>query len=260
MPDRVRIPHRATVLSTEPLTPHMVRLVFGGEGLRRFPGGDFSDRYVKLQVPEPATGRTRTRTYTVRDWDEDARRLTIDFVVHGDAGIAGPWASAARPGDELEFFGPGGAYTPDPEADWHLLIGDASVIPAIGLSLARVPAGRPVWVVVEVDDEDERQPLETPADLHLSWVYRSADPGEEPELLLEAVRALDLPTGRGDAFVHGEATAVRNVRRHLLVERGLDPATLSASGYWKHRSEDERWREEKAEWRRMAEADVAQTA
>lgn len=258
MPDRPRIPHRATVLSAKPLTPQMVRIVFGGDGLARFPGGDFSDRYVKLQVPEAGTGRIRTRTYTVRDWDGDAQQLTIDFVVHGDEGIAGPWAAAARPGDELEFFGPGGGYTPDPAADWHLLVGDASVIPAIGLSLQRIPAGRPVWVVIEVPDEGEQQPLSTAGDLHLSWVY--AAPGESPELLLEAVRALDLPGGDGHAFVHGEATAVRNVRRHLLVERGLEADRLSASGYWKYRREDERWREEKAEWRRLAEADVAPAA
>lgn len=258
VPDRVRIPHRATVLRTEPLTAHMVRIVFGGDGLSQFPGGEYSDRYVKLQVPEPDAGRTRTRTYTVRDWDGDARLLTIDFVVHGAEGVAGPWAAAARPGDELEFFGPGGGYTPDPEAEWHLLVGDASVIPAISLSLARIPAGRPVWVVIEVTDESEQQPLSCDGELHLSWVY--ATPGQQPEILLDAVRALDLPFGRGHAFVHGEASAVRQVRRHLLVDRGLDPDALSASGYWKYRSDDERWREQKAEWRRLAEADVAAPA
>jgi NADPH-dependent ferric siderophore reductase len=252
-----RIPRRATVLRTERLTPNMVRVVLGGAGLADFEAGAFTDHYVKLQLPDPGGEKTRTRTYSVRHWDADARELTIDFVVHGDSGVAGPWAASAQPGDELAFLGPGGAYTPDPEADWHLLVGDASVIPAISASLPRIPAGVPVQVVIEVDGAAEEQPLTTAGDLRLTWLHRTAPPGEEPELLVEAVRALRLPEGRGHAFVHGEAGSVRAVRRHLLVERGMDPASLSVSGYWKLRRTEEGWREDKAEWRQLAEADLA---
>jgi NADPH-dependent ferric siderophore reductase len=250
-----RQPRTATVISTERLTPNMVRVVLGGEGLDGFAAGEFTDHYVKLRLP--ADGDVKTRTYSVRDWDAGARRLTIDFVVHGDTGVAGPWAAAARPGDTLDLLGPGGAYTPDPEADWHLLAGDASVIPAIAASLARIPAGVPVIVVLEVDGPEEEQPLSSPGELDLRWLHRSRPPGEEPELLVEAVAALELPAGRGHAFVHGEASAVRAVRRHLLVDRGLDPESLSATGYWKLRRTEEGWREDKAEWRRLADADTA---
>ena len=89
---------------------------------------------MKLQFPRegaPEDERPKVRTYTVREWDPDARRLTIDFVVHGDEGIAGPWAAAAAPGDTVDLRGPGGGYAPDPSADWHLLAGDTAVIPAI---------------------------------------------------------------------------------------------------------------------------------
>src|SRR3954449_8237178 len=127
---------KAVVEHAERLTPRMIRIVFGGEDLAGFGAGEFTDHYVKLRIGE------RTRTYTVRDWDGE--RLTIDFVVHGAEGVAGPWAAAAEPGDELLLLGPGGAYTPDPDADWHLMAGDASVIPAITASLQRIPAGVPV--------------------------------------------------------------------------------------------------------------------
>lgn len=250
-----RPPRQATVLRREPLTPHMVRVVLGGDGLRGFEAGAFTDHYVKLRLPD-RDGTIRTRTYTVRDWDAAAGELTIDFVVHGDAGVAGPWAARAEPGDTLELLGPGGAYTPDPDADWHLLAGDACVLPAIAAALRRIPPGVPVHVVAEVDGEDERQELATPGDLRLTWLHRSAPPGEEPELLAGAVRALELPAGRGQAFVHGEASSVRALRRHLLAERGLDPAALSISGYWKLRRTEEGWREDKAEWQRLAEADL----
>ena len=116
---------QATVVSVEPLTPHMIRVVVGGDDLDGLEVGEFTDHYVKLRIGE------RTRTYTVSDWDGE--RLTIDFVVHGDEGVAGPWAAAAKPGDTLELRGPGGAYTPDPDAGWHLMVGDPSVVPAIVL-------------------------------------------------------------------------------------------------------------------------------
>ena len=65
------------------------------------------------------------------------------------------------------------------------------------------------------------------------------------------------PPGRVHAFVHGEASSVRAVRRHLLVEREIAPEALSVSGYWKRQRTDEQWREDKAEWNRLAEQDVA---
>jgi NADPH-dependent ferric siderophore reductase len=254
----------------ERLTPHMIRIVVAGEDLRGFGAGEFTDHYVKLQLPPPGASYSapfdledvksrlpreqwpRVRTFSVRDWDPETRRLTIDFVVHGDTGVAGPWAANAKPGDRLQLFGPGGAYAPDPGADWHLLIGDEAVIPAIAASLARVPAGRPAHVLIEVGGPDDELELETPGELHLTWLHRT-----QPDVTLEAVRALEFPPGRVHAFVHGEATMVREVRRHLLVDRGLAREDLSVSGYWKRTRTEEGWREEKAEWNRLAELDVA---
>jgi NADPH-dependent ferric siderophore reductase len=254
------------------LTPHMVRIVFGGEDLVGFGAGAFSDHYVKLQLPPPGADYRapfdveqiratrpreqwpRTRTYTVRAWDPQRTRLTLDFVVHGDVGVAGPWAAAATLGDALQLQGPGGAYTPDPQADWHLLVGDPSVIPAISASLARIPDGKPVHVLIEVDGADDEQPLSSPGDLTVTWLRRGDD-GEE--VLVDALRALEFPGGEVHAFVHGEAGSVRAVRRHLLVDRAVPKDALSASGYWKRSRTDEGWREDKPEWNRLAEADVS---
>jgi NADPH-dependent ferric siderophore reductase len=240
-----------TVRETARLTPEMVRIVVDGDDLDGFGAGAFTDHYVKCRFGD------RTRSYTVRDWDPGRRRLTLDFVVHGDHGLAGPWAARAQVGDTLEMMGPGGAYTPDPTADWHLMVGDDAVIPAIAASLSRVPAGVPVFVVAEVSSPDHEQPLSTPGDLQLTWLHRPGGPGEDPELQLRAVEGLALPAGRGHAFVHGEASAVRLIRRHLVVERGMAAESLSASGYWKLRRTDEEWRSEKREWLRQAEQDLA---
>jgi NADPH-dependent ferric siderophore reductase len=239
------------VTETVWLTPTMVRVVVGGPDLDGFGAGAFTDHYVKCRFAD------KTRSYTVRAWDPDRRLLTLDFVVHGDRGLAGPWAAGAQPGDRLELMGPGGAYTPSAQAEWHLLVGDDSALPAIAVSLSRIPAGIPTFVVLEVDGPEHRQPLSSPGELEVVWLDRRAGPGEDPSLQLDAVTALALPEGRGHAFVHGEATTVRLVRRHLVVERGLPTECLSASGYWKLRRTDEEWRAEKRDWMALADADLA---
>jgi NADPH-dependent ferric siderophore reductase len=259
------------VLSVERLTPRMVRVVVGGDDLDGFGAGAFTDHYVKVQLPPPGAEYAapfdaeaikerlpreqwpRIRSYTVRAWDPEARLLTLDFVVHGDHGVAGPWAAAAAPGDVLQIMGPGGAYTPDPGAAWHLMVGDLAVLPAIAASLERVPADVPVHVLVELDDDADRQELTSPGDLRATWLRSDGTAA----VLLDAVRALAFPEGPVHAFVHGEASTVRAVRKHLVLDRGVPLDALSVSGYWKRTRTDEEWRADKAEWKRLADADLA---
>jgi NADPH-dependent ferric siderophore reductase len=271
-PERRRTPRVVEVVDVMELTPRMVRVEFGGAGLEGFSAGEFTDHYVKLQFPpaeadyaapfdqeeiratRPREQWPRTRTYSVRRWDTDHGRLAIDFVVHGDEGVAGPWARQAARGDRLQLQGPGGAYAPDPDAPAYLLVGDPSVMPAIAVSLERVPAGRPVDVVLQVADADDELELTTPGDLRVRWLYEEGD-----DVLAQAVRGLELPEGT-DAFVHGEASSVRALRRYLIVERGMSRDRLSVSGYWKRSRTEEGWREDKPEWNRLVEADEAQAA
>ncbi len=244
------------VESVVDLTPTLRRIVFGGEGLAGFEPAEFTDQYVKLRFPRegaPADERPKVRTYTVRDWDPGRRLMTIDFVVHGDEGIAGPWAAAATPGDRLEMRGPGGAYAPDPDFAWHLMAGDASVIPAISVSLTRVPAGVPVHVFIQVHGPEEEVELVSPGDLLVHWLHGEAD----EELVVEAISALEFPPGDVQVFLHGEATSVRLARRHLVVDRRVPAKALSASGYWKRSLTDEAWREAKADWNLQVETDAA---
>jgi hypothetical protein len=57
-------------------------------------------------------------------------------------------------------------------------------------------------------------------------------------------------------FVHGEASVVREIRRHLVLDRGLAREALSASGYWKLDEDDETWRARKADFNRQADAEL----
>jgi NADPH-dependent ferric siderophore reductase len=228
---------------------------------------------VKLQLPRPGVSypepfdleRIRaelprdqwplSRTYTVRAWDADSRELTIDFVYHGDEGVAGPWAVAARPGDVLRFMGPGGGYAPRAEADWHLMVGDESALPAIGASLERVPEGAPARVFVEVAGPEEEQELPTPGDAEIVWLHRNGAP--VGDALVQAVRELDFPSEDVHVFVHGEANFVKQLRRHLRVERALPLEKWSISGYWRRGRDEDGWQSTKREWNREVEEEEA---
>ncbi|MFE1047172.1 siderophore-interacting protein [Streptomyces olivaceus] len=264
-----RRPHTAQVVRTERLTPHMQRVVLGGESLAAFAADTCTDHYVKLlfpaggaTYPEPFDmERIReefpreqwpvTRTYTVRHWDAEHREMTLDFVIHGDEGLAGPWAQRVRPGETVLFMGPGGAYAPDTTADWHLLAGDESALPAIARSLEALPDGARAVVFVEVDGPEEEQKIDS--DVEVVWLHR----GDRPvgRALVEAVRALDFPEGRLHAFVHGEAACVKELRRYLRVERGIPREDLSISGYWRLGHNEDGWQASKREWNARIEAE-----
>lgn len=195
------------------------------------------------------------RRYTVRAWDAAEQRLTIDFVVHGDFGVAGAWAVHAEPGDVLVLEGPGGGFRPDVEADWFLLVGDESALPAIAASLEVVPAGTLTVVRVLCDGPDHQTELDCPGNLDLAWVHRVGDARDE-ELLTESVKDIAFPRGRVQAFILGEATEIRAIRRHLLVDRGLSRQDMSCSPYWRRDMADEAWRAVKRDFVQAMDADV----
>jgi NADPH-dependent ferric siderophore reductase len=268
-PPRKRTPRTATVLRTSRVTPHLVRIVLGGEGLTGF-APEHADSYVKLLFPPagapyatpfdvddvqarlPRAQWPVTRTYTVRSWDAAPGELTVDVVLHGDEGVAGPWAAAARPGQTLQLFGPGGAWSPDADADWHLLVGDETALPAIAAALEALPAGARAEVFVEVAGPTEEQDLALAPGVRLTWVHRGAVAGVA---LVAAVCGADLPGGDVHAFVHGEAGAVRELRRFLRTGLGVPRERMSASGYWRLGRTDEAWRAEKREWNAAVEAE-----
>lgn len=249
-----------TVVRTEQLSPHLIRVVLGGAGFTNFVDNDCTDRYVKLVVPRPGvtypepftmesvqTALPRElwpaiRTYTVRRYDPAAQELWIDFVHHGDEGIAGPWAARARPGDVIRLRGPGGAYRPDPTADHHLLAGDAAALPAIASALEAVPETASVTAIIEVDERADCIELTMPPSIALRWLCRS----EGSQSFAEAVRSLDLPPGRTQAFVHGELHDTLWLKP-LLLDRGVHPDDLSLSGYWRRGKDEEGFQAEKHE-------------
>lgn len=273
---------RFQVARTEQLTRHMVRVVLSSSQFDTFVPSKFTDSYVKLAfvaddidtaaLPQPLTldsfaevppeKRPSVRTMTVRHVDVAAAELTLDIVVHGEHGVAGAWAASAEPGQPIYLMGPGGAYTPDPAADWHLLAGDESALPAIANALEALPPSAVGNAFVEVAGPEDEIPLTAPEGVAVSWVYRGARADLAPEdragdfaPLIEAVTtALWLP-GQLQVFIHGEAQAVmHNLRPYIRKERGVDAKWASSiSGYWRRGRTEETFRQWKKE---LAEAEA----
>lgn len=233
------------MISTEFLNPHLVRVRLGGPGFAHFEDRPETDKYAKLKfTTPPPESHPVTRTYTVRRVDAEAQTIDIDFVVHGDEGLAGPWAATVEPGAPLSLFGPGGGYAPDPDADWYLLAGDLSAVPAIAAALETLPADAVGAALIEIDADDAQLDLEAPEGVEVRWIL---DPSHETSLLADAVRELAWRDGHVDVFAHGERESMKALRRVLFDERALERAQVSLSGYWARGRTEDRFQAEKRE-------------
>lgn len=234
-----------TVLDATWLNSQLVRVRLGGAGFSQFQDRPETDKYVKLRFPAPEPGAAPvTRTYTVRRVDHDAQAIDIDFVIHGDEGLAGPWAASVRPGATISLMGPGGGYSPDPDAEWHLFAGDLSAVPAIGAALEALAPDAQGTAVIEVDAEDAIVDLARPAGVELVWV---TNPDHATSVLADAVRGIEWREGRVHVFAHGEREAMKELRRVFFEEKGLERGQVSLSGYWARGRTEDRFQAEKRE-------------
>src|SRR6202042_1249995 len=192
------------VLGREQLSPHTVRITAGGPGFDALRMNEFTDKYAKILFVDPALGLTPPydlaalreslppgrqpvpRTYTLRRADPRRQELAIDFVVHGDEGIAAPWAAHAEPGDILTLSGAGGAYHPDPGCDWHLFAGDESALPAICSALEALPGDARGLAYLETSGPGEYLDAKAPSSVQVIWLHRP-QAGSQPPMLADAL-------------------------------------------------------------------------
>jgi NADPH-dependent ferric siderophore reductase len=263
MADRVPVTKcptfRLTVRCLTRIAPSVTRMVAGGPALASYQENGFTDAHVRILFPLagvaypgdfhmrrirsrlPREERQPTRTYTVRSIDRAAGELAVEFFDHGQPGLARSWLAALSPGDDVLMQGPGGSYRPGKGAAWHLFAGDQAALPAIAAALEVLDTGVPVRALIEVMDAADERPLVTRADLKIRWLHQAR--GDD---LVRAIKQLRFDAGPVDAFVHGEAVAMQELRRHLLRDRGLRRDHLSISGYWRRGMNDDTWRAWKA--------------
>ncbi|UBU09565.1 siderophore-interacting protein [Nonomuraea gerenzanensis] len=238
-------------------------------GLSYLPTGP--DWFQRWRALEPAK-RNPMRTYTARTVRPEAGEVDVDVVMHPDGGPVARWAEGVRPGDAAALFGPhsrfegrhgGLEFHPPAGTGCVLIAGDETAVPAICAILERLPAHLNGEVLLEVPYDDDALPVDSPASVKVTWLARNG--GERGARLVPAVRAaadrllpssgstaaaadfVDVDTeelwevppeaeidyGPIYAWLAGEASVIKTLRRHLVAERGVDRRSVAFMGYWR---------------------------
>jgi NADPH-dependent ferric siderophore reductase len=237
-------------------------------GLAPLPSGP--DWYAAWRaLPEEL--RNPVRTYTARQVRPEAREVDVDMVLHGDSGPASRFALRAQPGDIAVLLGPDARYEGRngglefaPPAGYRgplLLVGDQTAVPAVANIVEQLPRDSVGQVVLEVPHAEDRFDLVRPAGVQVTWLVRGET--QQSGLVREVVRTVARPTfgnrgvevtdepddvplwdvadvdgaasdGTLYAWVAGEASVVRAVRRYLVADLGHDRRSVSFMGYWRH--------------------------
>jgi NADPH-dependent ferric siderophore reductase len=254
-----------TVLRSEQLSAHWIRVTLGGGEIEKFRpmgfdqwfrlflpiGGDAGlDRvpakankmfgYLKfLRIPDgerPVMRNYSVRAYRAATADAGAE-IDVDFVLHGSAadGTAGPasrWAETCRPGEHVLIIDEGLTFNPQRGTDRVLLVGDETALPAIASISASLPSDAAGLAIIEVPTREDALSFPHPAGLEIVWIVRPHDaaPGS---LALETLGRTALPEAPFHAYAAGEQALASGVRKHLVGERGVDKNAVSFCGYWK---------------------------
>ncbi|MER6444382.1 siderophore-interacting protein [Streptomyces venezuelae] len=247
-----------TVLRVSDVTPGMRRVTLGGPQLHAFEHAGLSlpalrtegfDDHVKFFFAEegrepvlprqnvssldwPSEGRPISKDYTPVRFDPVAGEIDFDFVRH-DGGIASSWAQQAAPGQVTWIAGPKMSHSHPEGADWLLVIGDETALPAIGRWLDEMPEGIRARVFIEVGEESHRQELPTRAQAEITWLVRAGRPAGRSDLLERAVRDMEWLPGTVFVWAAGEAVTLKGIRRHLSVDRGVPREQTHITGYWR---------------------------
>ncbi|WP_192954854.1 siderophore-interacting protein [Gallaecimonas mangrovi] len=239
-------PRLITVHSSTRLTPNMQRVIFSGDNLNDFPEGQEGANF-KLLLPQPGDAlpdlnafpagegkKPIVRTYTVRRYDAATQQLTVDFALHGDQhmGPASQFAVNAKAGDQVGIAGPGPKKLSTLDADWFLFAADMSAIPAAAAVIEELPQDAKGYAFFEIPSADDKQPIDAPAGLSITWLI-NPDAQNPSSQQLDAIKAIDWPSGRPSIFAAGEGNTVRALRRYFLDEHNIERKAMYASPYWK---------------------------
>ncbi|MBQ4811524.1 siderophore-interacting protein [Pseudoalteromonas luteoviolacea] len=249
---------KATVLTSEFLTPNLKRVVLTGPDLSNFPCG-YESGYVKLlftkqgrvlredEAFEQLTKKNiMMRTYTVRAFDKAKAALTIDFALHSaEKGVApaSDWAKSASVGDEIIVGGPGATKLADPDAAAYLFVGDMTALPAISCNLEYLPTTARGNVIIEVCSEADIHSLKKPDNIDVIWLVNPT-PGKNSQLL-EAIKNCNGLSEKPFVWCACEFETMRIIRRYLKRERHFEKQDMYISSYWKYGCTEEQHKIEK---------------
>ncbi|WUJ73442.1 siderophore-interacting protein [Kribbella soli] len=247
----------ATVAAVDDLSPHLRRVTFVAPRIAEAVTAGPDQRIKVLLAPpngtaiklpsgpewyaewcaQPVDERFIMRTYTVRALRPEVAELDVEFVLHGVNGPASAWVSEAQIGDAVGLLLPfavdttsikgllhsGVDYVPPASSVRRILVADETALPAVAGILEELPADVHATVFIAVPDAADTRPL--PGNADITWVTDGS--------LLEALKSAGLPLGADYAWVAGESSMIKSVRRHLVDVVGMPKAAISFQGYWK---------------------------
>jgi NADPH-dependent ferric siderophore reductase len=117
-------------------------------------------------------------------------------------------------------------YVPPATSVRRILVADETALPALAGILEQLPAAVHATVFVGVADVRDIRPLPTSGTADVTWV-------DGPVSLLEALKSNGLPYDADYAWVAGESSMIKSVRRHLVNAVGMPKSAISFQGYWK---------------------------
>lgn len=223
-----------TLTARDWLAPDFVRVRLSGSDLSGFDslGADDHMRLFFVDAPTGSVEELRAapnREYTPLAWGDDW--LDVEFAVHGDAGVAAPWAAHAPLGSTVGVGGPRGSMVLEGRPDGWLLAGDETAIPAIRRFAARIPAGVPARIMIEVRGPEHELALDAP--VAVEWIHRGSAPaGSALGAYLASLTAEDRPGEAPFVFVAAESSIVKPGRA-LLERWSIEPGQAVVKGYWK---------------------------
>lgn len=236
-------PRIAEVKQTRRLTPNMLRVTFSGQAMLGFPT-DAASANLKLLLPHPHQDEASylasilgdgekpiKRTYTVVEYREASNELDIDFALHADAGPATRFALSASPGDKVGIAGPSGTKLVDKSADWFLIAGDMTALPAIEANIKYLTTDATGYIIVEVQSVEDKRNFDLPDNMKIQWLI-NAEPHAGKSELANAVKKLDWLEGTSSVWVAGESSIVRDLRSYFAKDKQLDREHRYTSGYW----------------------------
>jgi len=240
-------PYQLLVSQSQRISPNMQRVTLKGQDLAEFPAGH-EGSYVKLLFPIegqsalPSTEEIKAgakvimRTYTVRKFNLNALELDIDLVLHGEqeeiSGPASTWAAQAKPGDTMLMYGPGKIKTANLGADWFLFAGDMTALPAISCQLEQLPKNAMGYAVIEINSEQDQQPLQKPDGIDITWII-NPHPNTENTVLSDAVKAIPWLSGTPSIWAACEFSNMRLLRGYFKKDQKIPREQLYISSYWK---------------------------
>lgn len=223
-----------TLSAREWLAPDFVRVRLTGSDLAGFESLG-SDDHMRLFFPAGPVGSVEelraspSREYTPLAWGEDW--LDVEFAVHGDQGVAAPWAANAPIGSTIGVGGPRGSAVLEGHPGSWLLVGDETAIPAIRRFATLIPKGTPGRIVIETVDAAHQVEIEAP--VTIEWLHRGqATAGSALSAFLEALTPGDVPGDDPFVFIAAEQSIVKPGRA-LLQRWAVDTANAVVKGYWK---------------------------